>query len=116
MAADTIAGAGMAAIAGITTATGDGEMAIRLGEEVIRKIKDDFPAMNINQIASKYGVGWGTVRDIVQPAQPKNKQTNKQTNGGRAECRTRMGSVCRLRMNWRMPGGIRFPWKRRLSC
>ena len=42
-------------------------MAIPLNETQVAKIKADWPNLNINQIASKHGVGWITVKKIVAP-------------------------------------------------
>lgn len=38
-----------------------------LDETRVAKIKADFPALNVNQIAHKHGVAWKTVRNIVAP-------------------------------------------------
>jgi len=42
-------------------------MAIQLSQSQVDKIKADWPALNINQIAGKHGVGWITVKKIVAP-------------------------------------------------
>lgn len=42
-------------------------MPVKLGAEVAAKIKADFPALTINQIAQKYGVAWATAHAIVNP-------------------------------------------------
>ena len=42
-------------------------MAVKLNQGIVDKIKGEFPALSINQIASKYGVAWATVRNIVSP-------------------------------------------------
>jgi hypothetical protein len=43
-------------------------MAAKLSQGVVDKIKSEFPALNINQIAGKYGVTWARVNSIVAPS------------------------------------------------
>ncbi len=42
-------------------------MPAKLSQGVADKMKAEFPALNINQLAAKYGVSWATARQIVNP-------------------------------------------------
>ncbi len=63
-------------------------MRARLTDVVVQKMRSDFPALNINQIAAKYGVGWITAKNAVAPDAPKAAKKHgkrKAADNGRGE-------------------------------